>query len=114
MTIDEKLRGKKFNDLKKLILSGDRPISENEENELLQILAEQNVSGYKNYSYNILVAKKYLWNNYQPVKARRRLWKAIGLRPFKPMGYGLLLLSCFPEKMVNRFYRNYKQIEHHG
>ncbi len=67
VTVDEKLRGRRFATLKKEMLFSES-ISKQQETDLLQILKNQNFSGFKKYSYNILVAKKYLWNNYQPEK----------------------------------------------
>lgn len=109
VTVDEKLRGRRFAALKKQMLLA-QTISHTKEEELLQILHNQNFSGFKKYSYNILVAKKYLWNNYQPLKARESVRLAIGFKPFQLTGYGLWLLSFLPKKMVAKFYNGYKSI----
>lgn len=110
VTVDEKLRGKRFQEIKQAILFGNGDISATQEQELLAILQKQDFMRFKNYSYNILVAKKYLWNNYQPKKARMNIWKALSFKPFRPTGYGLLLLSCLPQKTLNNFYRKYKPL----
>ncbi|GAB2831626.1 glycosyltransferase family 2 protein [Ferruginibacter profundus] len=107
VTVDEKLRGKRFGVLKKEMLFTDS-ISKKQEEELLEILQRQDFMRFKNYSYNILVAKKYLWNNYQPAKARSSVRKAIHFMPFQTTGYGLFILSCLPQKFVHRFYKKYK------
>jgi glycosyltransferase involved in cell wall biosynthesis len=107
VTVDEKLRGKRFAALKKEMLFAPA-ISKAQEDELLEILQRQDFMRFKHYSYNILVAKKYLWNNYQPVKARSNVRKAINFMPFQTTGYGLWLLSYMPQKMVQQFYKKYK------
>jgi glycosyltransferase involved in cell wall biosynthesis len=108
VTVDEKLRGKRFIALRKEILFDTETISDDQEEELLGILKSQDFMRFKNYSYNILVAKKYLWNNYQPVKARENVRRAINFMPFQTTGYGLLLLSFLPKSFVNKFYKRYK------
>lgn len=109
VTVDERLRGKRFTELKREMLFG-QTINEEQEAELLSILQRQDFMRFKQYSYNILVAKKYLWNNYQPRKARKSVWKAINFKPFQTTGYGLWLLSFLPKTVVNRFYSKYKTI----
>lgn len=107
VTVDEKLRGKRFGALKKEMLFA-ASISTSQEAELLEILQRQDFMRFKNYSYNILIAKKYLWNNYQPAKARYNVRKAIHFMPFQTTGYGLWILSYLPQKMVHQFYKKYK------
>jgi len=108
VTVDEKLRGKRFVELKRAMLFGSSDITAEQEKELLAILKSQNFSGFKHFSYHILVAKKYLWNNYQPAKARQHLKEAISLKPFLPGTYGLLLLSYIPKTILGNFYNLYK------
>ncbi len=110
VTVDEKLRGKRFAILKKEMLFGNGLITEAQEQELLSILQKQDFVRFKNYSYNILVAKKYLWNNYQPAKARKSVWQAISLKPFQTTGYGLFLLSCIPKRLISKLYKRYKPV----
>lgn len=107
VTVDEKLRGRRFARLKKEMLFSEI-ISKHQETAILQILQRQDFSGFKKYSYNILVAKKYLWNNYQPVQARQNVKHAIRLQPLQLTGYGLLLLSFMPKNIVSFFYNGYK------
>ena len=109
VTVDEKLRGKRFGLLKKEMLFTP-VISKEQEAELLEILERQNFMRFKNYSYNILIAKKYLWTNYQPEKARLNVQKAINFKPIQTTGYALWLLSFFPKRIVNKFYSKYKAL----
>ena len=108
VTVDERLRGKRFIELKKAILFGNGDITEELEKELLAILKSQNFHRFKHFSYHILAAKKYLWNNHQPAKARGHLKKAISLKPFAAAAYGLLVLSYIPKTVVGNFYKLYK------
>ncbi|MDR3712754.1 MAG: glycosyltransferase [Puia sp.] len=108
VTVDEKLRGKRFSQLKKEILTGGLPITDVQEKELKRILKSQDFSAFKHYSYYILVAKKYLWNNYNPARSRRHSAKAIGLKPFLPGGYLLFLLSLLPERTLRYLHKKSK------
>jgi glycosyltransferase involved in cell wall biosynthesis len=108
LSVDEKLRGKKFINLKKQILFESKTITERQEQELLKILKRQSSPSFKKYSYHILIAKKYLWNNYQPSKARQHLWKALTYRPFSSIAYSLIFLSWTPKIFVKNLYKAYK------
>ena len=108
ITIDEKLRGKRFIALKREILFETKSITEKQEQTLLKIIKNQDFSAFKKYSYHVLIAKKYLWNNYQPAKARKNLLKAFKYRPFSAIVYGLLILSWMPKFFVSKLYKIYK------
>lgn len=108
VTVDEKLRGKRFTALKKEILFQSPVISIEQEKELQDILRSQDFFDFKKYSYNILLAKKYLWNNYQPVKARENVRQAIFFKPLQITGYGLLAISYLPKPLINKFYSKFK------
>ncbi len=108
LSVDEKLRGKKFIDLKKQILFQSTTITPLQERELLKILKRQNSSRFKKYSYHILIAKKYLWNNYQPAKARKHLWKALTYYPLSAIAYSLIILSWMPKFFISSLYKAYK------
>jgi hypothetical protein len=108
LSIDEKLRGKRFIRLKKQILFESKAITTKQEQELLRILERQNSPAFKKYSYHILIAKKYLWNNYQPATARQHLWRALSYRPFSAIAYSLIILSLTPRFFVNKIYKTYK------
>lgn len=58
----------------------------------------------KEFSYNRMLAKKFLWNNYQPASARRHLWAALRIKPFDVTSWCLAALSMFPEKLVKKIY----------
>ena len=108
LSVDEKLRGKTFASVKKQILNQRRTITASQENTLLKILAAQDSLTFKHYSYHVLIAKKYLWNNCRPGEARQHLWKALSYRPFSLLVHSLLLLSWIPGLVINKIYRSYK------
>jgi len=60
------------------------------------------------YNYHIHLAKKYLWNSHKTQKARRNLWLAMKMKPFKPMTYFLFVLLFFPQRYILKFYRIFK------
>jgi hypothetical protein len=55
--------------------------------------------------YHLHLAKKYLWNNYAPKKARKNLITAIKIRPYIILTYLLILVSFLPEKLVVKIYK---------
>jgi glycosyltransferase involved in cell wall biosynthesis len=99
VTIDERWRGKRFRDLKRLIVNrGTITLSEGEE--LLSILKKQDTRKIKEASYHALCAKKLLADNYQPNKARLHLKKAIEIYPFRLDNYLLYSISYLPERII--------------
>lgn len=99
VTIDEKWRGKRFREIKRrAIMSG--VIIESEAAELLSIIKNQDVRKIKEASYHALCGKKFLANNYQPVKARLHVKKAINIYPLRLDNYLLYMASYLPEKFI--------------
>ncbi len=105
ITVDEKLRGKRFESLKKEMIFGNQPITEKQESELLGILKSQNFSTFKEYSYYILIAKKYLWDNPDSGKARINLKMASRFKPVDIIIIKLFLLSLLPQKLILFIYK---------
>ncbi|MDB5137232.1 MAG: glycosyltransferase [Mucilaginibacter sp.] len=99
VTIDEKWRGERFRQLKRQATTRGS-ITEEEGGELLAIIKSQNVRRIKEGAYHALCGKKFLANNYQPVKARRHVLKAISVRPFRLDNYLLFVVSYFPEQLI--------------
>jgi glycosyltransferase involved in cell wall biosynthesis len=108
VTTDERVRGKRFLDLRKKILSSSEPISDVDENELMEIIRSQNSDRIKKLGYYLFVAKKYLWNNYKPKEARRNLITSIKLKPLEMSSYVLLAVSFLPKKLIYKLYRSVK------
>lgn len=63
----------------------------------------------KEFSYNNMLGKKYLWNNYNPRKARAHLWKAFKLKPFSLSPYVLTAMSFLPKAMIFSIYNKTKK-----
>jgi len=105
VTIDEKWRGKEFSKLKYTCLR-KRLVTTEECERLQHIIQKQNSDKIKMGSYYSLIAKKYLWDNHDPVKARRSLVKLMGYYPAKPEIYFLYLVSFLPRNVISLIYRN--------
>jgi glycosyltransferase involved in cell wall biosynthesis len=107
LTIDEKWRPKefisiKYNALKKL------NITPNDGEILLAILKKQDNKKIKTGSYHALLAKKFLWNNYQPLLARQNIKRAIALNPFYPDNYLVLVMSFLSRNVISKIYSTVK------
>ena len=72
----------------------------------LQSVLAKRYSVEKISTYHIHLAKKYLWNNYQPKLARKNLKSSFRI---KPNIYSLILyiFSFVPNKTINVVYNNY-------
>lgn len=107
VTIDEKWRGERFREIKyRSIRNG--VVTAEDAAELKAILKEQDVSKYKEAAYYSMIGKKYLWNRYEPAKARRHLAKAISIMPTKAEPYLLYLFSFLPRNVVSAIYMRSK------
>lgn len=103
VTIDEKWRNRRFHTIKKeAIQKGD--INKKDGDELLNILKEQDTQKIKEGSYYALLSKKYLWNNYQPKKARLNIKKILRLHTMSLSSYGHWLLSYMPNQFIQKLY----------
>jgi glycosyltransferase involved in cell wall biosynthesis len=99
ITIDERWRGERFRQLKRqATIRGN--ITEEEGKELLSIIESQNVQKIKEGAYHALCGKKFLADNYQPVKARVHVRKAISVRPLRLDNYLLYAVSYMPEILI--------------
>jgi glycosyltransferase involved in cell wall biosynthesis len=99
-TIDEKWRGERFRQLKRQATTRGS-ITEEEGNELLEIISKQNVRKIKEGAYHALCGKKFLANNYQPKKARSHVRRAISIRPLRFDNYLLYAVSYLPESLIS-------------
>lgn len=106
VTMDERDIGPVFTTIKeKTLLTGS--ISEEDKQKLIASVKRFSPRE-KEISYYRMVGKKYLWNNYQPEKARKYLFKAIKLKPFHGFTHFLFWLSFFPEKWILALYGTLK------
>jgi len=107
VTIDEKDHDPVFLRLKKKALETGE-ITEEEGKEILKSvrgLSKKRKEG----SYNRMLGKKFLWDNYKPGKARRHLLKAIKSEPAVLLSYLLILFSFLPEHTIKSIYNNTKK-----
>lgn len=103
LTIDEKKRTREFRRIKTKTLN-DRYISVEDGQKLLDIIKSQNTGSIKQGAYHSLLAKKFLWNNYDPPMARSNMKIAIRLNRFDIRDYLLFILSYFPKSVVRVIY----------
>lgn len=104
VTIDEKWRTGKFRQIKYNALRKGS-ITEAEGRQLSEIGIKQLSPRIKKGAYYALLGKKYLWNNYQPEKARENLLKTLSISPLHLKNYFLLLMSFLPERMLMSLYQ---------
>ncbi|MBD0294862.1 MAG: glycosyltransferase [Flavisolibacter sp.] len=107
ITIDERWRPRKFHAIKSRALK-QKTITAEQGEQLKYIITKQNKKAIKEGAYFSLLAKKYLWNNYQPVKARQSLKRLAATNVFNWRVYFFFLLTFFPEKMLQRSYQLFK------
>ena len=99
VTIDEKWRGQRFRELKRNAIKRGS-ITEKESGEILSIIQKQNTKRIKEGAYYALCTKKFLTDNYQPIRAREYAMKAIRVNPLRPDSYALWVLSFFPQSFI--------------
>lgn len=63
---------------------------------------------YKKCMYHLYIAKKFLWNRYQPKEARIHILQAISSFPMKYISYPLWILSFTPERLIKKLYNTAK------
>lgn len=104
ITIDEQWRPKIFHQIKEAVLARNS-ISATEGEQLLKILQGQNNPQLKHSAYHALLAKKFLWNNYQPKKARLNLGKVLVQNKLHWPSYCFYALSFLPRPILQQGYR---------
>jgi glycosyltransferase involved in cell wall biosynthesis len=103
LTMDERKRSKGFHRIKNKALM-EKDINNEDGDRLMAIISNQNSSKNKEGAYYSLLAKKFLWNNYDPLKARFNMKKAITLNAFDIKDYLLLLISYLPKSVIYNLY----------
>ena len=106
VTIDEKDQDPEFRALKRKALQTGE-ISETEATRLLSCIKKLEPQK-KLASYNRLLAKKFLWDNYQPSKSRKHSWAAAKAEPLKGSAWVLLAMSFLPEAFIKWLYLKMK------
>jgi glycosyltransferase involved in cell wall biosynthesis len=104
ITVDEQWRPKKFHQIKKRVIT-DNKISAAQGAQLLHIIQSQDNQELKESAYYSLLAKKFLWNNYQPQKARTNLRKVLAQNRLHWKSYCFYALSFLPGSFLQTGYR---------
>ncbi len=107
LTIDERWRSRSFLSMKSKALR-DRKISRIEGEILLRMMKDQENEAIKDGAYHALLAKKFLFNNYQPALARVHIKKAIGSNQRQLDNYAIYLMSFLPRSVVSALYMTIK------
>lgn len=102
-TMDERKRPAEFHSIKDTILRSGQA-NKAQGDKLLALIRQQNNAAVKQGAYHSLLAKKFLWNNYHPLKARQNIQKAISLNDFDIKDYLLWLISFLPKKTIANLY----------
>jgi glycosyltransferase involved in cell wall biosynthesis len=103
VTIDERWRPQQFDEIKSRAIASSA-ISRDDGWALQHILQQQDNSDTKNAAYHTLLGKKYLWDNFQPGRARAHIKKAIQIRPSGIKNYAFYFLSFLPGRLVKKIY----------
>jgi len=107
ITIDEQWRPKIFHLIKKQVIETNS-ITEEQGHHLQHIIQSQNTKRLKESAYHSLLAKKFLWNNYQPQKARKNLARVIAQNRLHWPSYCFYALSFLPQPLLQKGYRLFK------
>ena len=107
VTIDEKWCPREFRQIKYAALQKGS-ITQEQGNELYRIAREQYRPKVKEGAYYALLAKKFLWNNHQPVKARENLKEVLQVNRLDWRSYGLFVLSFLPAGLLLKLYNTIK------
>ncbi len=106
VTVDEKDQDKEFQKLKKkALMCGEIT---DDEGRRINAGVKRLTLRRKQGSYHRLLAKKFLWNNYKPAKARSHIWLSVKVEPLRFTAYFLLLVSLLPQAVINWLYKTKK------
>ncbi len=104
VTIDERWRPRKFTAMKKEALRTGS-ITAHEGRLLQEMARKQHTPHIKYGSYYALCGKKFLINNFQPLRARAHMARAIGIHPLRLDNYLFYTLSFLPERTISWLYQ---------
>lgn len=108
VTIDEKWRGPEFSTLRQRSLKQGFVANEDAAR-MLEIVQGQDFKAFKEASYFVLIGKKYLWDNPQPLLARRAFAEAIRRYPKHLSSYVLWAASLLPKGWMQALYHRAKK-----
>lgn len=107
VTIDDKDCSKEYLEIKAKAL--ETGILDDEKGNLLKRAFKKISPEKKVFSYHSLLAKKYLWDNPSPAKARDHIFQALKMSPAKFSLYALFALSIMPPSLVKVIYKVIKR-----
>jgi glycosyltransferase involved in cell wall biosynthesis len=107
VTIDEQWCSKVFRQIKYDALQKG-VITEAQGDELHRIAKQQYQPQLKHGAYHALLAKKFLWNNHQPDKARQNLRRVLQVNRLDASSYLLFVLSFLPGALLFKLYNTVK------
>jgi glycosyltransferase involved in cell wall biosynthesis len=106
ITIDDKWRSKNFHSVKKQVLEQENISAE--QGAILKNIITGEKGKQKQAAYAELIGKKFLWNNYSPIKARS-YFKTAMKQHFAWRVYFLYCFSFFPATSIKTVYKLIKQ-----
>lgn len=106
VTVDQRDYTSTFRQLHQKALSTG--VITDEEEKLILSSIKKLDKNKKELSYNRMLGKKFLWDNYQPVTARTYLFRALKIKLFDITSLVLILLSFLPEKLIKFIYSSSK------
>jgi hypothetical protein len=107
VTIDEKWCHPRFLEIKYDALTRGT-IDADDYSELIAIRGQQLDNNINHEAYYGLLAKKFLWNNHNPQKARYNIYKLLAMNRLHFKSYLLLLMTLLPGRFINRIYQTAK------
>lgn len=107
VTIDDSWRSRAFKRIKAAAIYS-RQMDDRQGALIYDIIRRQDKDRVKKGAYYSLLAKKYLFNNYNLAMARANIRKLLQIYPAKRQGYILLGLSVFPPGILKMIYKTNK------
>jgi len=77
----------------------NKGISEENRKQLIEFKLATDKKG-RLFNYHMHLSRKYLWNNYSPMKARKNLILAMKIKPFRISTIILFLMTILPKKLI--------------
>jgi hypothetical protein len=106
VTVDQRDYTSTFRQLHQKALSTG--VITDEEEKLILSSIKKLDKNKKELSYNRMLGKKFLWDNYQPRTARTYLFRALKIKLFDITSLVLIVLSFLPEKLIKFIYSTSK------
>ena len=105
--VTTKSSGKDSKIIENIILDAINDKITEEQKNILKSMAMNRDLKYKTAIYHLHIAKKYLWNNYQPKLARKNLIKSLKIK-FNKLSVFYYFVSFLPGNTINKLYKKLK------